>query len=198
MNLLLPLVASIFLNGVNIDGVRSQSFEKCKPVKIDERGDVHLDCPAYQVEAPVGQPAQSGASGAPPQQQAAQAAPLVPGQITKRYWLVTEHTESGAAQYDVDVFINSKWVRKVKAGDSQIVMEITKLLNPGQNKILFAATKHMEAGRKSSAASAYVKVTVGEGDSSGGNVMIDNPLFEYRRTAAETENVNDEYTITAR
>jgi hypothetical protein len=195
MNLLLPLLASIFLNGVNIDGVRSQSFEKCKTVRIDDKGHVHLDCPAYQVEAPPGQPTQPGASGGTP---AAAAAAAAPAAITKRYWLVTETTEAGAAQYDIDVFVNSKWVRKVKAADSQVVMEITKLLSPGANKVLFAATKHMEAGRKSSAASAFVKVIVGEGDSSGGQVMIDNSLFEYRRTAAETENVNDEYTITAR
>lgn len=192
------LAASLFLNGVNIDGVRNQSFEKCKTVKVDANGDVWLDCPAYQVEAP-GQPARPGATGAPPPAAAPAAQPpAVPGVISKRYWLVTEHTEAGAAQYDVDVFINSKWVRKVKAGDSQIVMEITKLLTPGTNKVLFAATKHMEAGRRSTSETAWLKVIVGEGESGGGSVMIDNPLFEYRRTAAETENVNDEYTITAR
>jgi hypothetical protein len=29
-------------------------------------------------------------------------------------------------------------------------------------------------------------------------VMIDNPLVEYKRTAAETDNVNDEFTLQAR
>ena len=46
------LLASIFLNGVNIDGLRGQKFDKCRTVRIDERGDVHLDCPGYQVERP--------------------------------------------------------------------------------------------------------------------------------------------------
>ena len=44
------LLASVYLNGVNIDGLRSQKFEKCKAVRIDDRGDVHLECPGYQVE----------------------------------------------------------------------------------------------------------------------------------------------------
>ena len=47
------LIAAVFLNGVNIEGVRSQTFEKCRTVRLDEKGDVHLDCPGYQVEIPA-------------------------------------------------------------------------------------------------------------------------------------------------
>jgi hypothetical protein len=39
---------------------------------------------------------------------------------------------------------------------------------------------------------------VGEGDSGGNTVTIDNPLIESKRTAAETENVNEEFTILGR
>ena len=189
---LVPLLASLFLNGVNIDGVRGQSFEKCRTVKVDERGDVHLDCPGYQVE---GAPA---ATPAAPRPAAPAPAAASSGAVSKHYWLVTEQNDQGAAQYDLDVFINAKWVRKVRAGEEQIVMEITKLLQPGQNKLLFAATKHLEAGRKSASPSSFLKVIVGEGEAGGGNVMIDNPLLECKRTAAETDNVNEEFTIQAR
>ena len=41
-------------------------------------------------------------------------------------------------------------------------------------------------------------MVVGEGESGGGNVMIDNPLLECKRTAAEIDNVNEEFTIQAR
>jgi hypothetical protein len=185
--MLVLLLASLFLNGVNIDGLRGQSFEKCKNVRIDDKGDVHLECPGYQVEAPA------VAAAAPAPLPAA-----APTAITRHYWMVSEQTEAGAAQYDLDVFINSKWIRKLKAGEEQIVLEITKYLVPGPNKILFAATKHIEAGRKSAAATAYLKVIVGEGESGGNSVMIDNPLLECKRTAAETENVNEEFTIQGR
>ena len=179
---LIPLLATLFLNGVNIDGVRGQSFEKCRAVKIDDRGDVYLDCPGYQVESPTGQPPAAAA----------------PGAVSKQYWLVTEQKDAALSQYDLDIFINSKWVRKVKSTDDQIVVDISKLLTPGPNKVLIAATKHVEGGRRSTSAAAYIKVIVGEGQTGGGNVMIDAPMLDYKRTAAETENVNEEFTIQAR
>jgi hypothetical protein len=187
------LVASTFLNGVNIDGLRSQNFEKCRSVKIDERGDVHLDCPGYEVQA---QP--PGLAPPPPAAPVGIPAPPPSGPITKHYWLVSEEKDGAATQYDLDVFVNSKWVRKVKAGEPQIVLEVTKYLVAGQNKVLFAATKHSEAGRKSTSANSYLKITVGEGESGGNTVMIDNPLVECKRTAAETDNVNEEFTLQAR
>ena len=189
--MLLMLLAATFLNGVNIDGLRSQSFEKCKTVKIDDRGDIYLDCPGYEVQAQ--------AAPVVPAAPAVAAASLVAppsGVITRHYWMVSE--EAPGAQYDLDVFVNSKWVRKVKAGDPQMVVEVTKYLVPGQNKVLFAATKHVEAGRKSTSPAAFLKITVGEGEAGGNTVMIDNPLVECKRTAAETDNVNEEFTLQAR
>jgi hypothetical protein len=189
---LLALLASVFLNGVNIDGLRSQSFEKCRSIKIDDRGDLHLDCPGYQVEA------QAPPATPPPPVVAAAAIAGLPAAITKHYFLVTDQSDGAAAQYDVDVFVNSKWIRKVKSSDAQIVLEITRYLQPGPNKVLFAATKRVETGRKGSAPTSFVKFIVGEGESGGNNVMIDNPLLELKRTAAETDNLNEEFTIQGR
>ena len=188
--MLMVLLASVYLNGVNIDGLRSQTFEKCRSVKIDDRGDVRLDCPAYQVES------QPTPAGAPPPPLATAG---LATSITKHYWLVTEQNDGAAAQYDVDVFVNSKWVRKVKSGDGQMVLEITKYLAAGPNKLVFAATKTIEGGeRKSASPTAYIKAMVGEGEAGGNNVMIDNLLLEVKRTAAEIENINQEFTVNAR
>jgi hypothetical protein len=181
------VLASVYLNGVNVDGLRSQTFEKCKTVKIDEKGDVLLECPGYQVEAPQARPA------ATPVLQAA-----VQNAMTRHYWLVSEDQNSAVAQYDVDVFVNAKWVRKIKAGEPQIVLEITRFLQPGPNKVLFAATKRADAARKSTSSAAFLKLVVGEGEAGGNTVMIDNPLIEYKRSAAETENVNEEFTVQGR
>jgi hypothetical protein len=188
--LLSLLLASTFLNGVNIDGLRSQSFEKCKTVKIDDRGDVYMDCPGYEVkEAPA-------PAAALPPAIAASIPVAPPAAITKHYWLVSE--EKAGAQYDLDVFVNAKWLRKIKGGEPQIVLEVTKYLHPGANKILFAATKRMEGARSNVSPASFLKVTVGEGEAGGNTVMIDNPLVECKRTAAETDNVNEEFSLQAR
>jgi hypothetical protein len=188
------LLASVFLNGVNIDALRSQKFDKCKTVRIDDRGDLYLECPGYQVQQ---QPTAAPASTAAPA-----LAPLLPSAVAaamnKRYWLVTEEKDGAAAQYDVDVFINAKFIRKIKAGEPQVVLEITRYLHSGANKVLFAATKRAEGGRKSASPASFLKLVVGEGDSGGNTVTIDNPLIESKRTAAETENVNEEFTVQGR
>jgi hypothetical protein len=182
------LLASVYLNGVNIDGLRGQKFEKCKAVRIDDRGDVYLECAGYQVEQPA------AAAPAP--------APLIPSALaaamTKRYWLVSEEKDSASAQYDVDVFVNAKFIRRIKAGEPQVVLEITRHLHPGTNKVLFAASKRAEAGRKSVSPASFVKLVVGEGNEGGNTVTIDNPLIESKRTAAETDNVNEEFTLQGR
>jgi hypothetical protein len=118
--------------------------------------------------------------------------------MSKRYWLVSEEKDGSAAQYDVDVFINAKFIRKIRAGEPQVVLEITRYLHPGANKVLFAATKRAEGGRKSASPASFLKLVVGEGDSGGNTVTIDNPLIESKRTAAETENVNEEFTVQGR
>jgi hypothetical protein len=195
--MLTVLVASVFLNGVNVDGLRGQSFEKCKTVKIDDRGDVYLDCPGYEVQAQAA-PAPVVPAAAPVAAASLAPAPAAPATITKKYWMVSEEANGAATQYDFDVFVNARWVRKIKAGEPQIVLEITKYLQPGPNKVLFASTKHMEGGRKTNSAGSFVKITIGEGESGGNTVMIDNPLVECKRTAAETDNINEEFTLQAR
>lgn len=185
--MLILLLASVYLNGVNIDSLRSQSFEKCRAVKIDERGNVHLDCPGYQVE-------QQALSPAAPVAPAALAAPA----LTKRYWLVSEEKDGAATQYEVDVFVNAKFVRKIMAGEPQVALDITRHLHPGVNKILFAATKHAERGRASVSPASYLKLVVGEGEAGVSSVTIDNPLIETRRTAADSDNVNEEFTLQGR
>ena len=186
--LTLLVAASIFLNGVNIDGVRAQNFEKCRAARVDDKGNVYLDCPGYQAESI------SGSGAAIPTIPVAGAS-LVPARLSKHYFLVTEQNDGAAAQYDVDVYVNSKWVRKVRSGDEQIVLDISRYLSPGANKLLFAATKRVP---KAAAPTSFVRLIVGEGESSGSQVLIENPLLECKRNGAEVDNVNEEFTLQAR
>lgn len=177
------LAASVYLNGVRIDGVTNQKFEKCN-VTIDAQGDVYIDAPGYAVQGSASQPSQPAA--------------VLPAGPTRRYFLIKEESQPGAAQYDIDIFINSVWYKRISSDGEQLVEDITGKLRPGPNVLHFAANKNIGSKRKSFSKQAYIRIIVGEGNMGGKNVMIDNPLIQYTRTAYETENFNDEYTITVR
>ena len=101
-------------------------------------------------------------------------------------------------QYDIDVFVNATWVKRIGVKDAQVILDISKHLHKGKNTIHFTATKNLKEGRKSAAAGDYLKVHVGEGSMGGNNVMIDNPLIEYTRNAAEIANFDNDHEVLGR
>ena len=190
---------SITLNGVAIDGVTGQRFDNCTVV-IDDRGDVHIEAKGYAVKAaPDTAPRMPPAGGVSARTSPASvdSRPGAPGKLSRRYFLVTEHAAPGT-QYDLAIFINAQWIREVKANEPQVVMEITKYLRPGPNKLVLAATKRIQGDRLSYSRDVALKVVVGEGNVGGDHVMIDNPLVEMTRTAAEIEDRTEEHVVEAR
>jgi hypothetical protein len=178
------LATSVFLNGVNIDGVTGQRFENCT-VTIDDKGNILITAKGYEVQ------------GAPAKNAAAEAS-VSAEPVTKRYFLVSETSAVGLAQYDIDVYVNSQWVKRVAANESQVVLEITKQMRKGRNVVHFTSTKAMKDGRKSTSPAHFVKVHIGEGSIGGNNVMIDNNIVEYTRTAAETQLFDDDVIVVGR
>src|ERR1700722_530991 len=60
------VASSVYLNGVNIDGVTDQKFEKCT-VRIDSQGNVFIDAPGYAAKVMQGGSAPTQPLPAPPQ-----------------------------------------------------------------------------------------------------------------------------------
>lgn len=179
-----PASASVFLNGVNIDGITGQTFENCS-VTIDEKGNVLIVAKGYEVQA--------APSKVPTPQPTVTLEP-----VTKRYFLVTEQPVPGMAQYDIDVFINSVWIKRLASDEPQVVLEVSKHLHKGKNTVHLTATKTMNGGRKSTTPAHVLTVHLGEGNMGGNNVMIDNSLLEYTRNAAELQNFDDDFIIVGR
>lgn len=176
------LAKGVFLNGVNIDGVVNQKFENVT-VTIDDKGNVLITAKGYEVQTQAPKPV-------------VPVAPVVdPGPVTKRYFLVSETSAIGLAQYDIDVFVNSVWIKRVSSADAQAVVEVTRHLKKGKNIVHFTATKALADGRKSASPTHFVKLYIGEGNMGGNNVMIDNALLEYKRDASEMQNFADEFVI---
>lgn len=184
---------SVTLNGVNIDGVTNQKFEACTVV-IDEAGNVHIQAKGYAVRG-AGDDRSSAApsqgSGGGLSQRSGS------GRVSRRYFLATEQTTPGP-QYDLAIFINAQWIREVKSNEPAAVMEITRYLRPGANKLTLAATKKIVGDRLAFGRDATLKVVVGEGNVGGDHLMIDVPLVELVRNAAEMDDKTDEFVIDAR
>ncbi|WP_163997363.1 hypothetical protein [Pyxidicoccus caerfyrddinensis] len=222
------LAGSVFLNGVKIDGVTNTKFEKATVrideagnIYIDAPGyaarvttvtppaPTAPVAPAPQAAAPTTQPPASAAApvpgapaapvaGAPVAPSAPAPAPVVPGRITQRYYLVTEQTVPGMTEYDIDVYVNSKWLRKLRGNEDQVVSDITRSLEPGTNNVTLIARKVGSGSRRSNSPNHVFRVIIGEGNEGGGNVMIDNPLIRFQTTAADSQDVTKEFTLTTR
>ena len=179
---------SVSLNGHNIDGVTNQTFQNCTVV-IDAYGNVNIVAEGYSVGGANG--AATGSAEAVPQ------GANVGKPATHRYWVVTEK-KPGQTQYDVDLYINGKWVRKFLDDERHSVLEVSKYLKIGPNKVMFIARKSIgPKGRISQAPKDYFRIIIGEGKLGGRNVMITKTLVDYKRTAFEMGDRKEERFMTA-
>ena len=106
--------------------------------------------------------------------------------LTRRYWLVTEQTVPGMAEYDIDSYVNSKWIRKLRNNEEQVVTDITRHLQPGKNTRCCSSRRRWRRRTpKSNSPRARVPGHHRRGQRGGANVMIDNPLIRFQRNAAE-------------
>lgn len=176
----------VTLNGVRIDGVTNQRIDNAT-VFIDEQGNIHIEAKGYAVRQ-IGGAGQAGAGDG---------RTAAPEKLERRYFLVAEQPPRDGPGYDVAVFINQKWIRDIKAGEAQVVLEVTKHLRPGANKVVLAATRSASAARRGGR-EVELRVVVGEGAADGEQVTIETPLVEMIRNAAENESFTEEYQLVAR
>jgi hypothetical protein len=180
---------TVYLNGVKLDDnviLNNQTFAACE-VKFDDKGDVYITAKGFKIGV---QDASNDTKKDDP--------PAADGKLGKRYWLVTQQTKLGVVQYDVDVFVNGKFVKKVRSSEDRVVMEITKWVQTGSNKVRLQATKNMGDKRASTSPADTLEIIIGEGTVGGGTVAIDKPVVDWKRTAQETKNITEEVSFTGR
>jgi len=200
---------SISLNGVPIDGAVGQRIDNATVV-IDEQGNVNILAAGYAVSRP-GEGAATQPTAAPPPRPppparpppAAEARPATSdrngsGRPTRRYFAVAMQTEPGATEYDVALFVNGRWVREFRSDGDTEPFELTRFLQPGANRLQLVASKRVVAARRSTSRESTLRIVVGEGSAGGGHVLVDLPMVELTRTAADTETVTEEHTLVAR
>lgn len=175
--------ADVYLNGVKVTGMVNQEF-KGSTVRLDDKGNVWIQVEGIQVQR---QDSGGGVQGGAVQQRP---------QLSKRYWLISENPMPGMAQYDIDVHINGQFVARVKSTETkQVVMDVTKFVQVGQNTINFTAVKNLAESRKSFSPDHYFKLLFGMGDKEGSSLMIERQVATYTRTAAQVDNDSRQETF---
>ena len=167
----------IFLNGLNMKNVHlvNQTFTGCT-VKIDAKGNVHIKAPGVVLQA------QGRVKNKPRKGDEAD------DKNAKDYFLVSYTNRPGKTQYDVEVFINGKFVRRIRSTAKQVTMKVTKLLKKGKNEILFVCKKNLRGkGRVSQSPMDYMRVVLGKGFETKGRLVIKTSEAEVKRTAAENK-----------
>ena len=181
------LAVEVYVNGVNVEGLTNHTFEKVT-VRLDEKGNVQIEAPGYSVKKVT----LSGADAPKPVRPE--------GIITQKYFLVTEQSPPGMTEYEVDLFINGKFLRTLKSGDEQLVTDVTRSLKPGQNQVIIQAKKRYAdpSAPKSMSRSHVFRVIIGEGNTTQDQVTIEKQLVTFTRTAADTSDVTQEFSFTTR
>ncbi len=171
----------VSINGTRVDGMTNATFEKVK-VQLDAQGNVLIDAPGYVIKKITRDEVKP------------------PTMLTRHYFLVTDQSVPGMAEYDVEISINGNPFRTVRSSESMVAVEITPALRLGLNAISMRATKRLEhAGSpKSSSKSFYFKIIIGEGTQTSGQMNVTKQLITFLRTAADTGDSTQEFTLEAK
>ena len=154
------LAKSVYLNGFDISDVRNKRFEKAT-VTIDQDGNIRIEAPQYDVKV------------IPPKNEGLNSPGGPNPALTEKYYLVTQPSPGGKAQYDFKITVNGSPRRLIKAGQPQVIIEISAWLKKGDNEILITATKNLEGGRKSILTTDKATTLVGIGREENKIVKID-------------------------
>jgi hypothetical protein len=179
----------VYLNGVDITKVRDQTFLKAN-VTIDKDGDIYIDAPGYKVE--VLDPNIEEKPQTPSQSKGGPNTAL-----QKRYFLVTQPSKDGRAQYDFIISVNGAERKTIKAGEPQVIMEISVWLHKGENEINIKGIKDLGSGRKSSQKTDEVRVVVGIGHEEGKKAIIDAVKASVKADASDLSNIDKHFVLTA-
>ena len=179
--------SKVFLNGVDITDVKGKTFNKVKSIQIDEKGDIHIDAPQYEVKVLE----TGGGKG-----QTAAGEGNAAG-LTQKYYLASQGP-APKVQYELTVVINGIQRVVIPASKSSVIREMTGWLNKGKNIIQVTAKKKPgPEGRVSTSKNDEVSLLIGAGNEQGKVVKINSLMATFKCNASMTDTITREYTIIA-
>ena len=185
------LARQVFLNGVDISHLKNKTFEGAT-VHIDADGDIHLDAPGYEVKVVDDTP---GADKEPDQvaREDGGANPL----LRNRYFLATQPSPQGRAQFDFVVSVNGVERKRIEAGSPPVILEVSAWFQKGKNTVEVRAIKDLEGGRKSTSESDAALLLLGSGHEEEKVVKMDVVHVRFEANAAQLVERSEKYTVNA-
>jgi hypothetical protein len=179
----------VFINGLDMSNVYlvNQLFKNCT-VRVDSKGNFHIKVPGIELKA-------SGKVNRNPTRKARK--PDNTARNARDYYIVSFTNRPGATQYNIEVYINGKFVRRIRSKARQVTMKVTKYLKKGKNEVMFVCRKkYGEKGRISRSAQDYLRVVLGRGVESKNRLVLKTSEAEVKRTAAESKTpITEKHTI---
>ncbi len=174
----------VFLNGVDLSDVdvRGHEFEGAK-VRFDGKGNVHITVKGLKISTAS---SKKSADDQPKKK------------LGKRYFLVVKPVKSGGEKYRVSVYINGTLARLVRGEPRTQVHEITKYVASGENAVRMVSALEMGGGDRRKTPSHDLEIVLGQGTKRQGTVLIQVPLVEYRRSAADSRRYDKGFRFKAR
>lgn len=187
----LALAGSVYVNGVDVGDMRSQTFEDCTVV-FDSSGNLHISAPGYDIQVAEPLPVVPSTTVRPYVVPVAApvpvpAAPAAMGVGPGQFWLVSD--DSGSQGHAVDVFVNGTLVRSVHSGQAQVIVDLGPYLNPGANRV------HLQA-QSTSPTGGPLYVYLGAGNNASGTVLMDSPDIQFGLGPSRRGETSRDYTLT--
>ena len=181
--------AKVFLNGVDITDVKDKTFSKVKKVHIDDKGDVHIDAPQYEVQVLE--------TGAKARSQSETEGSANSAGLKSKYFIASQGPAK-KVQYELTVEVNDAPQIQIGATKSSVIREITDWLKKGKNVIRITARKKIgPEGRASTSKADEVSVLIGSGYLKDKVVKIDSLKATFKCDASTTNTFTREYTVFA-
>ena len=186
---------NVLLNGVNLNSVElpAVTLRGCT-VHIDAKGNIHITARGYKIQVDGKTGDRTPVPRRTTNTTTTTSSVKTVGRSTDRYFLVSFFNKKAATQYDIELFINGKLIRRVRAHHDQVAQDITQHIRRGKpNEIIFVSRKtYGGKSRMSASPMDYFRVVLGGGFESKGQIVLKRSLVETRRTAAETQSVYTE------
>ena len=165
--------AKLYLNGeeLPVGSARDLELREVTEVWFDPDGNIHIIAPAYnfRIERPGGDAARSDVA--------------VGRFLGRRVWLIVLNQNPGTIPYHVRVTVNGSEVHLARPDQSQHVMEITRFLRLGDNRIELDARRG--GAQAPGAPDALYQVILATATEAGDELNLGDVHFDWTMTPAE-------------